>query len=82
MMEDLVQRATADASPSRSHPVIEYVALPMDEFWWCNSHNRRATHLCKNSWNGESVRCAPGLGGIMLPCSCVNLTHECVLCEC
>ena len=36
--------------------------------WWCNSHQRVATHVDKN---GERC-CAPHLGGIMIPC-CVVL---------
>lgn len=38
--------------------------------FWCKSHNRWATHwLCRK---GESPmpHCAPGQGGIPLPCSC------------
>ena len=41
-----------------------------DELWWCNSHGRKATHLNRF---GDHV-CAPGLGGILLPCMAVNLT--------
>ena len=35
--------------------------------WWCNSHGRAATHLMPD---GKHC-CAPGLGGILLPCFAV-----------
>lgn len=41
------------------------------ELWWCNSHQRKAEWLFKGQH-----RCDPSLGGITLPCSCVNLTNE------
>lgn len=40
------------------------------ELWWCNSHGRRATHI--NRFGDHC--CAPGQGGILLPCMAVNLT--------
>lgn len=46
------------------------------EFWWCNSHRRSATHILKYDDGREAHHCDPRLGGIMLPCVCVNLTHE------
>jgi len=39
------------------------------ETWWCNSHNRRATHI-----GPQGHHCDPDLGGILLPCFAVNLT--------
>ena len=44
-------------------------ALLSDEggMWWCNSHQREATHT---DANGEH-RCDSALGGITLPCSVV-----------
>ena len=68
--------ATSAASPSNGHPVIEYVALPENQLWWCNSHNRRATHMCHNSWNGSRVTCPPRSSGIMIPCECVDVTND------
>lgn len=44
-----------------------YTLADPREFWWCNSHNRPATHL----WGTKHV-CDPRLGGILLPCSCVS----------
>ena len=76
------QGTTIAASASERSPHIEYVALPESELWWCNSHNRRATHMCHNSWNGSRVHCAPGQSGILLPCFCVELTGEVELEEC
>jgi hypothetical protein len=47
------------------------------ELWWCNTHKRRATHICvRHTAKGEFIdrkhECTGG--GIMLPCQCVNLT--------
>ena len=36
------------------------------EHWWCRVHNREATGLHKGRH-----RCAPGLGGILIPCEAV-----------
>jgi hypothetical protein len=41
-----------------------------NETWYCNTHQRRATYL----FHGKHV-CDPSLGGILMPCSCVNLTE-------
>ena len=38
------------------------------EFWWCNSHQRRATHVRERD---QYHCCDPKLGGIMIPCECV-----------
>ena len=40
--------------------------------WWCNSHNRIATHLDDKSRHC----CNPNLGGILIPCRCVELSKE------
>lgn len=40
--------------------------------WWCNSHQRPATHVR----DGTFHCCDPNLGGILLPCDCVDLTDE------
>lgn len=48
-----------------------YELAATDELWWCNSHQRRATHK-----RGDYHCCDPALGGILLPCSCVNLTDQ------
>lgn len=49
--------------------MTDYTPDTSGELWWCNSHQRRATHL----WRGER-HCDPNLGGILLPCRAVNLT--------
>jgi hypothetical protein len=53
------------------------------ELWWCNSHRRRATHLLlRDGFDlSESHCCDPNLGGILLPCMCVNLTRIAELVE-
>lgn len=43
------------------------------ELWWCNSHTRQATHV-RIGGNIERHCCDTELGGILLPCLCVNLT--------
>lgn len=44
-------------------------------FWWCNTHQRPATHFKDGAW-----RCDPKLGGKMIPCiDVVNLTGIAVL---
>lgn len=48
-----------------------YEELPAHKLIWCNTHQRRATHCHKYTL---THCCNPALGGIMLPCSCVNLT--------
>ena len=40
--------------------------------WWCNSHNRRATHQYPDGRH----RCDPSKGGILLPCVVVDLTGQ------
>ena len=48
------------------------------ELWWCNSHQRRAEYI-QIKINGDELRtpcCDPKLGGIMIPCRCVELTGE------
>lgn len=39
--------------------------------WWCNSHNRFATHVCN-----ERHCCRPGQSGILLPCFAIDVTDE------
>lgn len=53
--------------PESQNPVNE----ESEQFWWCNVHKRRATYFYDSI---VYVRCDPKLGGIMLPCQCVNLT--------
>lgn len=51
-------------------PRYTYAPGDQGELWWCNSHQRRATYV----FNRKDHCCAPGLGGIMIPCHAVNLT--------
>lgn len=42
---------------------------------WCNTHNRKATHLREEIGPDRGKPCCdPKLGGIMMPCACVDLT--------
>lgn len=51
---------------------------PDGRLWWCNTHRRRATHLLTYPYQNsrEKPHCDPVLGGILLPCCCVDLTDE------
>lgn len=80
------QGDTDAASPPNGHPGIETpyqkmkremdvlnisIRVDPDELWWCNSHQRWASHVrVRDQWH----HCALGLGGVMIPCRCVNLT--------
>lgn len=46
----------------------ENKSVKSENLFWCNSHQRRATHIS----HGEPC-CDPRLGGILLPCRCVLL---------
>jgi hypothetical protein len=52
---------------------MSYRLLADNRLYWCNSHQRRATHV--NTYNGF-LSCDPNLGGILLPCDVVDLTDE------
>jgi len=52
----------------------EYKKLPDHWLYWCNTHERRATHVMYRPGCRGSVCCDPTLGGIMIPCLCVDLT--------
>lgn len=58
--------------PSLETP--EYWRDASGELWWCNTHERRATYMCRQTNLRPYHRCDPKLGGILLPCSAVNLT--------
>jgi len=53
-----------------------YERLPKHLFWWCNIHQRQATHNLIRQGIPFSPCCNPKLSGIMMPCSAdvVNLT--------
>jgi len=38
--------------------------------FWCKSHNRWATHWLYREGESPVPHCAPGAGGILLPCHC------------
>jgi hypothetical protein len=46
--------------------------------WWCNSHQREATYAYVQHGKDCELKlvhcCDPCLGGILLPCFCVELT--------
>jgi len=48
------------------------------EIWWCNSHQRQATHI---DWKQGKWVCDPKLGGILLPCVCINITGIARICN-
>ncbi len=56
--------------------MVEYVRDVSGRLWWCNSHGRRASHVLHRETMEPTHVCDPALGGIMLPCSCVDLTDE------
>ena len=66
----------ADKEMNYPNPKIEYVEDTSGEFWWCNTHRRKATHIIISDstyHNGRHVCVGPG---IMIPCSCVDLTND------
>lgn len=59
-------------------PGTEYVKASELIMGWCNTHNRRATYYFINNNSKPATAdlcCDPKLGGIMLPCMCVDLTE-------
>lgn len=44
------------------------------EIWWCNTHQRKADSIYERGVFKGEHRCSPKLGGIMIPCECVELT--------
>lgn len=58
----------------RDAPTVEYFPI----LFWCNSHRRQATHIQRKTQRDgrvfEEHVCDPKLGGILLPCRCVDLT--------
>ena len=57
-------------------PRVYYEKANEDELWWCNSHGRRATYIWWNDYHPKTHCCDPKLGGILLPCTCVELTGQ------
>jgi len=56
---------------------VVFVGDITSELWWCNSHQRQATHIQYHKGYRTLLHCCdPKLGGIMLPCDAVNLTGE------
>lgn len=52
-------------------PRAEYRLDSSGRIWWCNAHQRRATHV-----RDETEHCCePGLVGAPLPCKAVDLTE-------
>ena len=52
------------------HRQAKYELGNPNEYWWCNSHNRRATHILNDAYHV----CKPGQSGILLSCMAVNIT--------
>ena len=44
--------------------------------WWCNSHQRKATHILTYDDGRKAHHCDPSVGGILRPCFCVDLTDQ------
>lgn len=44
---------------------------------WCNTHQRKATYIVRYKQRASIIEshCDPSLGGIMLPCRCVDITN-------
>lgn len=61
-------------------PQITYARDTSGRLYWCNSHERKATHVRNQEWSdgGRDAMhvCEPGLGGILLPCMVVDLTDQ------
>lgn len=62
-----------------SYPIVSFFYNSNKELWWCNVHQRRATYMIRRVFgDGFDIKldhcCDPRLGGIMLECSCVDLT--------
>jgi hypothetical protein len=60
---------------------VRYIEGSPVLLFWCNSHERKATHIQirdyvneAGSFHEETPCCDPKLRGILLPCSCVNLS--------
>jgi hypothetical protein len=58
---------------------INYVKDNSLEIWWCNSHQRFANYIRTREQDEKIIdrihHCDPKLGGILLPCNCVNITN-------
>lgn len=54
---------------NKRFPVIYQKISQRFSRWWCIIHKREADHLLITPFQMR-VQCAPGLGGIMLPCKC------------
>lgn len=66
-MREEQERAIDDIPENEYFPIL----------FWCNTHRRQATHIHRKTY-GRTVEirhvCDPRLGGIMIPCQCVDLT--------
>lgn len=63
----------------RINAKAEYIKSNPAEIWWCNSHRRRATYMKAPNFNRPLANyhcCDPALGGITIPCVCVELTGK------
>jgi hypothetical protein len=50
---------------------VQYIPLVNKKLWWCNTHQRWATHEQKKDGGMSVPHCDPKKGGIMMPCFCV-----------
>ena len=51
---------------------VVYMPNPFSRHWWCNTHQRQATHIRCFVLRPLEPCCDPVLEGILLPCSCVH----------
>lgn len=72
-----VERIKAEPRTEPSVSRTYYTLDESGELWWCNSHERKATHIQHRQDGHSSHHCDPKLGGILLPCFPVNLTGKC-----
>jgi len=56
--------------------MADYFKDESGRLWWCNSHGRKADFICVRYPGDKHHCCDPQLGGILLPCYCVDLTDE------
>lgn len=68
------QSTEEQARNMETRPHNEYFPI----LFWCNTHRRQATHIHRKTMRAglttEEHVCDPKLGGIMIPCQCVDLT--------
>lgn len=65
--------------PKQEWPKISYSLDTSGESWWCDTHNRIATHICHHETLEDQHCCDPGnppMGDTMTGCKCRLAAHE------